>query len=327
MAEVGMTSDRQSSAKKTGASKAFLDINSRPAVVARTGTSLAPDGVEFAGRSVLNVMRHLHALGFEPLLVTRIGNDAEGRQVLRQLEKSGVDTGGVQIDDSLPTSEKTTGRGFEGPSCAWEAFDWKPAVRAIDRIGPALLFHGVSATDAEPVRKALNTIQHRTAVPFFVDLDLADFALPTRTVRRTLLGVRWIRANAKHLQELIGESEASILQSVLNEALVVQARFALEGVVVEHRGLPTLVVSGDQIARGSRDTKRVGETPAQRRDAATAALIAGVVSGLPAHSLLKRTVDQALAFISASAGGRSGTSSNRWSDGSSPRVVREGANK
>ena len=106
----------------------------RPVVVGRVGTFAPADGIEFAGQSVLNVTSHLNALGFDPLLVTRIGNDIEGHQVLRFLESAGVSTRAIQIDRSLPTFDRVSQGGrCDEPRCAWQALQPKPAVDAMQR--------------------------------------------------------------------------------------------------------------------------------------------------------------------------------------------------
>lgn len=266
-----------------------INAEKRPAVVGRVGTSSAAGGVEFAGQSVLNVAWHLRSLGIEPLLITRIGNDAEGRRVSRHLEKCGIDLEGVQIDDSLPTTGPMTPPGGAAcPSCAWDALDWKSAAGMIDRIEPAVLFHGVAATNSGTIRNALNSIQNRTTVPFFADLDFDSTTLSTRAVRRALLGVKWIRISSEHLHDLIGDLEATAPRSTLDGTLAVQARFAFEGIVVEQRGLPILGVWSDKVSRGTVSPPSDPTFLPGGRDAATAALIAGLLGGWRGQVMIER---------------------------------------
>jgi fructokinase len=284
-----MTAENSPSPRNLQAIKPIVGSTRHPALVGRIGTFCAPDGVEFAGRSVLNVLWHLQSLGFEPLLITRIGNDAEGRQISHYLEKRGINLAGIQIDDSLPTSGRTASSGErEIPSCAWEALDSKSAANVIDSIEPPVLFHGVTATSAGFVQKSLNAIQIRTAVPYFVDLDLGRIQLAADSVRRALLGVKWIRADAEQLPELGSDSQPSKSRSVLEEALKVQARFALEGIVVEHNGLPILGIWPDMVARSSISPPADPTFLPGGRDAATAALIVGLLLGWRGQVMIER---------------------------------------
>ena len=271
-----------------------------PVIIGRVGTFCAADGVEFSGRAVLNVLRHLQSLGLEPLLITRIGNDAEGRQISQYLEQCGIDLAGIQIDDSLPTSGGTvTSSEREVPSCAWEALDSKSAVNVIDRINPPILFHGVTATSTGTVQNSLNAVQSRTAVPFFVDFDLGRTKLAAHSVRRALLGVKWIRADAEALPELVENSGVSTPRSALDEALKVQARFALEGIVVGQRGLPILGVWPDRVARVTISPPADPSFLPGGRDAATAALIVGLMLGWSVHAMIDRAAQ--FAFLAGAA--------------------------
>jgi fructokinase len=59
------------------------------------------------GGAPLNFAFHLHQLG-EPLrLVTRVGNDADGRRICKMLEAYGLATTDVQMDDHHPTGRVT----------------------------------------------------------------------------------------------------------------------------------------------------------------------------------------------------------------------------
>jgi fructokinase len=294
-----MTPGQRPTPKNRHAARPLAEIGKRPAVVGRVGTFSAADNVEFAGRSILNVVWHLHALGFEPLLITRVGNDAEGRQVLHHLENSGVDLEGVQIEDEMPTSgEPATSDRADGPRNAWEKLDWKPAVEIMNRTGVALLFHGVTTADSESIRSTLNTIQTQTGTPYFVDLDLAPQTLAHRDVRRALLGVKWIRADAGHLPGLMGDSEAPFSRSLTNDARSVRSRFALDGVIVEHHGVPVLGVYPDRTARGTVSPPANTSFLPGGRDAAAAALIIGLVLGWPEHAVIGRAAQ--FAFLAGS---------------------------
>lgn len=295
-----MIRDRRSASKKTGAAAPVTDLELGPAVVGRVGTFIAADGVEFAGQSLLNVLFHLHALGFRPLLVTRVGSDVEGRRIVGQLEERGIDTEGVQIDDSLPTLGRlSVGKGADQPRCAWEALDAKSAVRILKKAEPPLLFHGVASMHSEALHEALNAIKSRTGVPFFVDIDFNRRTSLAQALRSALLGVKWIRVDADHLQELIGDFKVTISRSTLSEALAVQARFALEGIIVEHCGLPILGIWPDRVTRGTVSPPAEPTFLPGGRDAATAALIVGLLYGWREDMIIERAAQ--FAFLAGTA--------------------------
>lgn len=61
-----------------------------------------PEGL-FLGGAPLNVARHLHALGEEVAMVSRVGQDRLGREALRRLKARGMPTHLIQPDAALET--------------------------------------------------------------------------------------------------------------------------------------------------------------------------------------------------------------------------------
>ena len=63
---------------------------------------LLPDK-ELPGGAPMNVAYHLHKLGENPVLVTRIGIDERGQKLLHILNAQGINTGYIQTDNDTPT--------------------------------------------------------------------------------------------------------------------------------------------------------------------------------------------------------------------------------
>jgi fructokinase len=63
-----------------------------------------PDG-KVPGGAPMNVGLHLHQLGHEVLIASSVGNDSEGTELLSFLRGAGVQTGLIQTEFKLPTSE------------------------------------------------------------------------------------------------------------------------------------------------------------------------------------------------------------------------------
>ena len=57
----------------------------------------------FLGGAPFNVTCHLHALGCNAALASRVGNDELGREILNECARRGIHTGFIQIDNTLPT--------------------------------------------------------------------------------------------------------------------------------------------------------------------------------------------------------------------------------
>ena len=63
---------------------------------------LLPAGPQLGGAPA-NFAYHAHALGAEACLVTRVGDDEFGREILRRLGEQGIADGTVQVDMAAPT--------------------------------------------------------------------------------------------------------------------------------------------------------------------------------------------------------------------------------
>ncbi len=81
------------------------------------------------GGSPANLAYHLHCLGSQSLLLSRVGDDEHGRELLVFLESKGVNRSFIQTDNHLPTGEVTVTFNGDEPSytihqpSAWDAIE------------------------------------------------------------------------------------------------------------------------------------------------------------------------------------------------------------
>jgi fructokinase len=109
-----------------------------------------PDGDQLGGAPA-NVAWHLARRGGHPILITRVGDDADGRRAVEALARGGVDTGLVQVDPARATGEVTIALDARGeprytlvPERAWERIAMTPAVRAAAERAAAIVYGTLS---------------------------------------------------------------------------------------------------------------------------------------------------------------------------------------
>lgn len=265
----------------------------RPVVVGSVNDLDAPRQTREPTGRLLRLARYLRELGLEPLVVTRIGDDVQGRQVLGIFRNWGLDASGVQVDPRLPTGGPRDG---PRPGGAFEALDPKSATEAISATSAALIYQAASKVRSEGNAAALRHIQGATGLPFFVDIDVEETWPESSGPRSVMLGAKWLRIGAIQLSPLLRPSGVRRRTTIAEAARAIQRRFALDVVVVDHRRLPLLAVSDRQIAEGPEGRCDVDALDVRARDAATAALIAGVTVGLSLSTLMTRAAEFALAF-------------------------------
>ncbi len=75
---------------------------------------LLPEGKQLGGAPA-NFAYHAHALGAEALIVSRVGDDLLGREILARLQALGLPIDGVAVDPAAPTGTVFTVLSPDGP--------------------------------------------------------------------------------------------------------------------------------------------------------------------------------------------------------------------
>ena len=81
----------------------MTEASMRPLIVGEVLFDVMPGGTRVLGGAPFNVAWHLEAFGLRPLLITRVGVDESGDEVLAAMASWGMDTSAVQRDDAHPT--------------------------------------------------------------------------------------------------------------------------------------------------------------------------------------------------------------------------------
>jgi fructokinase len=270
----------------------------RPVVVGEVLFDVFPDGARVMGGAPFNVAWHLQALGLQPLLITRVGDDELGREILGEMGDWGMDVRGVQHDSRYPTGRVKVELDGGEPRfeiAAEQAYDYlDPAAEPEAPLAePApLIYHGTLIARSEVSREALFAYRGRLAAPVFLDVNLRPPWWREEEIARALLGARWVKLNADELRTLTGLPSADRAE-LIQTARDFRTRHALEAVIVTLGEDGAFVVWHDELLAGTppaavRDGDAVGAG-----DAFSAAFIAGIVWNWPPATTLSRALDLA----------------------------------
>jgi fructokinase len=123
-----------------------------------TGTQL--------GGAPANFAYHAHALGAHAQVITRVGKDDHGREIIRRFHAMGLPETGVQVDETAPTGTAKVELSGDGlahftiqEDVAWDLIAATDEAVAVARRAHAICF-GSLAQRCEPSRR---TIQHLVA--------------------------------------------------------------------------------------------------------------------------------------------------------------------
>lgn len=274
-----------------------------------------PDGRDVLGGAPFNVAWHLQGFGLNPLMITRVGNDALGKKVQETMQEWGMDIAGLQQDAEHPTGQVTVSlvNGQPGYDIVTDqAYDHIQVDAASDVLSknvtknnPGLIYHGSLALRSKVSRNALETILEFSAAPIFLDLNLRDPWWEKSLVDKIIKRATWVKLNDEELCEVVGHSmtNGNALKAYATE-LFKQCR--LERLIVTRGERGAFVVSQEGIVEGAPapvenliDTVGAG-------DAFSAVTIAGILQGWPIQAAL----DKALSFASAICQQRGATQEN-----------------
>lgn len=262
-----------------------MSTTRRPILFGEVLHDCFPDGSRVLGGAPLNVAWHLRALGLDPLVVSRVGNDAPGRGVLDAMRAWSLDTTGIQIDPVRATGQVTVCLHGGEPRFdirvdqAWDAIE-SPG-EAPEDVG--LLYHGTLALRRRESRAALASLRAALAAPVFVDVNLRDPWWDDAIAAEALDGARWAKLNAEELAHLAGSGD----EEAAARRLI--ARHGLECVFVTLGAAGAIAVAtsgeGSSVAPSS-GTKVVDTVGAG--DAFSAVLLLGLLADWPRADTLAR---------------------------------------
>ncbi len=176
------------------------------------GEALVDDFIteQVVGGAPFNVARHLAALHASPLMITRIGADANGATVHAEFTRFGMLEQGLQIDPREPTGRVLVER--EGgehrfiilPQQAYDHIEAAPALAALAQCVPATLYFGTLAQRADSARAALHALLAATTAQRYLDLNVREGQVSERCVFESLHQADIVKVNEEELINLFG---------------------------------------------------------------------------------------------------------------------------
>ena len=251
-----------------------------------------PEGL-FLGGAPFNVACHLRATGTPVSMVSRVGNDRLGDEVLRRAARYGVGTDLVQVDPLLPTGfvrvhvdERGNGSYEICEPAAWDAIEANESLLARAARARAIVFGSLAqrnATTRATIERLWQVASHQALM--VCDVNLRPPYDELEIIRASLAMADVVKLSDAELKRLSGtfgwnaRDEREMMQGVAGHfgcSVVCVTRGSRgaallhDGEFTEHPGFPAEV----------RDTVGAG-------DAFLAVLLAGLLAGSPDAELLQ----------------------------------------
>ncbi|MGH7710511.1 MAG: carbohydrate kinase family protein [Gemmatimonadaceae bacterium] len=243
----------------------------------------------FLGGAPFNVACHLSAAGVPVSMVSRVGNDRLGEEVVSRAARYGVGTDLLQVDTSLPTGFVRVTVNESGAAAyeilepaAWDAIASTETLMTRAAAARAIVFGSLAQRQAI-TRSTIERLWESEAMMVF-DLNLRPPYEDREIIRRSLRRAEVVKVNQLELRRLADwfdlpegqrEAAAALAESFSCRVVCVTrgsdgAAMWRDGTWTEHAGYEVEV----------RDTVGTG-------DAFLAVLLAGLLSGVESQSLLQ----------------------------------------
>lgn len=189
------------------------------------------------GGAPFNVARHLAAFGQNPLLISRLGNDALGDRMRGDMTAWSMDSSAVQIDDTHPSGRvrvdiEDNGHRFEILPCqAYDFIDQAAAAAAVRKVTPSLVYFGSLGQRHDVSKQTLREVLQVVPVPRFLDINLRKPWYDKATVDFSLQQADVVKLNADELEELADMFEVGGA-SLRDLAVVLMKMFGIARLIV-----------------------------------------------------------------------------------------------
>jgi fructokinase len=156
------------------------------------------------GGAPANFAYHAHALGAQAQVITRVGKDDHGREIIRRFHEMGLPETGVQVDESAPTGTAKVALSGDGlahftiqENVAWDHIAVTPAALAAASEAHAICFGSL----AQRCEASRNTIQRLVAATPPDALRVFDINMRQQFYSRPVIEQSLQRANVLKLND------------------------------------------------------------------------------------------------------------------------------
>jgi fructokinase len=167
-----------------------------------------PDGKR-PGGAPMNVAYHLHKLGLQSHLISSIGNDEAGKELLAFLNKIGVEASWIQIDNNHATSQVLASINEDNEvtynivaPVAWDYINWDEKMAELIKESDAFVFGSLSSRNQASRSTLFKMLDHAQYRVFDVNLRAPHYS--PEFVLELLSRADMVKINSAELQ-MIGE--------------------------------------------------------------------------------------------------------------------------
>jgi fructokinase len=195
------------------------------------------------GGAPFNVAWHLRGFGLQPLLISRIAQDAEGQNIMQTLQNWGMDTRFLQQNSDYPTGQVQVSLQNGSPQFtipaqqAYDQIEADPLLSQLQQTDIKVFYHGTLALRDTCSRATWQAIVEKLAVPIFLDLNLRAPWWQPDLMTRVVKAATWLKIN---------EDEMSILNPHFKNASETTRETLLDDFCQQYQLKAVIVTLGEK---------------------------------------------------------------------------------
>ncbi len=249
------------------------------------------------GGAPFNFACHIKRFGLDTTLISRVGDDGAGREILTRMAGIGLDTGSVQIDPVHPTGRVRVTLDASGqahfeilPDMAYDHIAMDDPVQRLMEADVHLIYYGTLAQRTAAARRRIqDLLQCRPArTASFCDINLRPGQYTPAVVQSCLEQADILKLSDEELA--VAAAIFDLAGPLQGQVETLMARFRIETVAVTCGQQGAAIYRGGQCHRcRSRIPGRLQDTVGAG-DAFSAVLAAGIRLGWPTARILDRAI-------------------------------------
>ena len=188
------------------------------------------------GGAPMNVAYHLNQLGIESCLISRVGDDTNGREILNFLKSKGLSTEYCQIDHSFPTSTVEVSIAADKEVCydivkpvAWDYIEESVALTRLVSEADAFVFGSLAARNSVSYLTVASLLEKAKYRVF--DVNLREPHYSPATITHLLRKTNLLKLNIHELN-LIATWFNTSCTTEWEKITLLQDEFAIDEIVV-----------------------------------------------------------------------------------------------
>lgn len=266
---------------------------------------LLPDGKQLGG-SPMNVVYHCQAAGIKSVVVSAVGSDSLGNEIIEKVRRIGNSTEYIQICTDRPSGTVSVllNQGIPDftihKNVAWDQITWNDSLNKLAENLDAVAFGSLSQRDEishTTIKKFLNHMQPDSIRVF--DINLRQNYHSKKLISEALEMATILKINDEEMPVL--SAYLNLEGSVYDQIKEIMGLYKLDLVAYTKGGLGSILFSKESISEMPATKVKIEDTVGAG-DAFTGVLIAGLLKNMSLDEIHKEATEIA-AWVCTKEGG------------------------